>query len=301
INCGAIPEDLLESELFGHEKGAFTGAVATKIGRFEAANNGTIFLDEVGDMSPGLQVKILRVLQEKEFERVGGRNTIKVDVRVVAATNQDLEQAVEEKRFRKDLYYRLNVIPVHLPPLKEREEDIALLATEFLKRISHRKKKHIKGITPEAMRMLEAYSWPGNIRELENLIERLVVLKDDFSSITPKDLPEKIRGRGDSEPVGTMLSAAPRLLPAGAASGIIDFNGLVASFERELILNALNSSACVKKKAAESLNLNRTTLIEKLKRIGLSDKLDPSDGADSTHRPAGVYAAEARKGASGSA
>ena len=164
INCGAIPEDLLESELFGHEKGAFTGAVATKIGRFEAADNGTIFLDEVGDMSPGLQVKILRVLQEKEFERVGGRNTIKVDVRVVAATNQDLEQAVEEKRFRKDLYYRLNVIPIHLPPLKERKEDIALLAAEFLKRISHRKKKHIKGITPEAVRMFEAYSWPGNIR-----------------------------------------------------------------------------------------------------------------------------------------
>ncbi len=301
INCGAIPEDLLESELFGHEKGAFTGAVAAKIGRFEAADNGTIFLDEVGDMSPGLQVKILRVLQEKEFERVGGRNTIKVDVRVVAATNQDLEQAVEEKRFRKDLYYRLNVIPIRLPSLKERKEDIALLATEFLKRLSHRKKKHIKGITPEAVRMFEAYSWPGNIRELENLIERLVVLKDDFSSITPKDLPEKIRGRAVAEPAGPMLSAAPGLPPAGTGSGIIDFNGLVASFERELILNALNSSEWVKKKAAESLSLNRTTLIEKMKRIGLSDKLDPSEGADSTHHPAGAYAAEARKGASGSA
>ncbi len=293
INCGAIPEDLLESELFGHEKGAFTGAVATKIGRFEAANTGTIFLDEVGDMSPGLQVKILRVLQEKEFERVGGRNTIKVDVRVVAATNQDLEKAVEEKKFRKDLYYRLNVIPVHLPPLRERKEDIALLATEFLKRMAHRKKKHIKGVTPEALRMLEGYSWPGNIRELENLMERLVVLKEDFSAITPRDLPEKIRGRAVAEPAGIVSSAA--------TSGVIDFNGLVASFERELILNALNSTEWVKKKAAESLNLNRTTLIEKMKRIGLSDKLDPSECADSTPRQAGVYAGEPRKGASGSA
>ncbi|MEK7774118.1 MAG: sigma-54 dependent transcriptional regulator, partial [Deltaproteobacteria bacterium] len=175
INCGAIPEDLLESELFGYEKGAFTGAIATKIGRFEAADHGTVFLDEIGDMSAGLQVKILRVLQEKEIERVGGRNSIKVDVRVVAATNIDLEVAVDEKRFRKDLYYRLNVIPIHLPQLKQRREDIPLLISHFMEKIGKRKKKQIKGIAPETMNILEAYEWPGNIRELENLIERLMV------------------------------------------------------------------------------------------------------------------------------
>ncbi|HXI10727.1 MAG TPA: sigma-54 dependent transcriptional regulator [Thermodesulfobacteriota bacterium] len=270
INCAAIPEDLLESELFGYEKGAFTGAIATKIGRFEAANEGTVFLDEIGDMSPGLQVKILRVLQEKEFERVGGRSTIKVDVRVVAATNQDLERAVEEKKFRNDLYYRLNVIPIHLPPLRERKEDVALLVNHFIEKIAQRKKKTIKGINSEALRSLEGYDWPGNIRELENLVERLVVLKEPDSFITLKDLPEKIR-KGAVDTASTSITFSTEGL---------DFNTAVDNFERNLILDALNRVNGVKKKAAEILNLNRTTLIEKMKRKGLLDHIDPSESSN---------------------
>ncbi|MFQ5465389.1 MAG: sigma-54-dependent transcriptional regulator [Thermodesulfobacteriota bacterium] len=262
INCGAIPEDLLESELFGHEKGAFTGAIATKIGRFEAADKGTVFLDEIGEMSPSLQVKILRVLQEKEFERVGGRETIKVDVRVVAATNQDLEKAVEEKRFREDLFYRLNVIPLCLPPLRERREDVPLLAAEFMKRICGCKNKTLHGIAPEAMALLESYDWPGNVRELENLIERLVVLKDEGETVTPADLTEKIRGK--AEGAGALRTIT---LPSDG----VDFNMAVYKFERDLILNALDHVDGVKKKAAEYLNLNRTTLIEKMKRMGITE------------------------------
>ncbi len=271
INCAAIPEDLLESELFGYEKGAFTGAIATKIGRFEAAHEGTVFLDEIGDMSPGLQVKILRVLQEKEFERVGGRSSIKVDVRVVAATNQDLERAVEEKKFRNDLYYRLNVIPIHLPPLRERKEDVALLVSHFIDKIALRKKKTVKGIHPEALKMLERYDWPGNIRELENLVERLVVLKEPDTFISVKDLPDKIR-KGSLETYGASAVSF-------SAEGL-DFNAAVDNFEKDLILSALSKVNGVKKKAAEILNLNRTTLIEKMKRKGLLDHLDPSESAN---------------------
>lgn len=273
INCAAIPEDLLESELFGYEKGAFTGAIATKIGRFEAANEGTVFLDEIGDMSPGLQVKILRVLQEKEFERVGGRSSIKVDVRVVAATNIDLERAVEEKKFRNDLYYRLNVIPIHLPPLRERSEDVLLLVNHFIEKIALRKKKTVKGVNPDALKALEGYDWPGNIRELENLVERLVVLKEPDTFVSLKDLPEKIR-KGSVEALGAGAVAF-------RAEGL-DFNTAVDNFEKDLILSALNRVNGVKKKAAEILNLNRTTLIEKMKRKGLLDHLDPSESTNET-------------------
>ena len=266
INCGAIPEDLLESELFGHEKGAFTGAVATKIGRFEAADHGTIFLDEIGDMSPGLQVKILRVLQEKQLVRVGGGTQIKIDARVVAATNQDLELAVEEKRFRKDLYYRLNVIPVNLTSLRSRKEDVPVLAKEFLAKISERKKKNIRGITGEALDMLGAYDWPGNVRELENIMERVIVLKDDDGVITTRDLPEKLRAAS----VQAGAQAAVEFPPDG-----IDFNSSVANYERELIVDALGKANGVKKKAAEYLRLNRTTLIEKMKRMDILDSDRP--------------------------
>jgi len=265
INCGAIPEDLLESELFGYEKGAFTGAIATKIGRFEAADQGTVFLDEIGDMSPGLQVKILRVLQEKEFERVGGRSTIKVDVRVVAATNLDLEKAVEEKKFRNDLYYRLNVIPIHLPPLRDRKEDIPVLVEHFIEKMAKRKKKSIKGVNAEALRAFEAFDWPGNIRELENLMERLIVLKEEGSLITPRDLPEKIR-----QSKNPVIAPSQAALPAEG----FDFNEAVDNYERELIVSALQRVNGIKKKAAEYLNLNRTTLIEKMKRKGLLDQYD---------------------------
>ncbi len=271
INCAAIPEDLLESELFGHEKGAFTGAIATKIGRFEAADKGTLFLDEIGDMGMSLQVKILRVLQEKTFMRVGGSVPIHVDVRVVAATNQDLEKAVEEKRFRKDLYYRLNVIPIHLPPLRERRDDIAVLAAHFVGRISTQKKKNVKGIDPDAQRLLEAWDWPGNVRELENIVERFIVLKDNDGHVTAMDLPERIRD--------SVKAAYSRASAQSSLSGKVDFNAAVDNFERELIVSALNRVNGVKKKAAEYLGLNRTTLIEKMKRKGLIGQGDSLNDA----------------------
>jgi len=177
VNCGAIPEELLESELFGHEKGAFTGAIRTRPGKFELAQGGTIFLDEIGDMSPALQVKLLRVIQEKQYDRVGGVKTITADVRIIAATNQHLEMLVKEKKFREDLYYRINVIPIDLPPLRERGLDIAILANHFLKKFNEEKGRNVKRFTPEAINALLAYAWPGNVRELENLVEMLVVMK----------------------------------------------------------------------------------------------------------------------------
>ncbi len=187
INCGAIPETLLETELFGHEKGAYTGAVTSRVGKFEAASGGTIFLDEVGDMSPAMQVKLLRVLQEKTIERVGGTRPIKVDVRVIAATNRDLRQAIREGSFREDLFYRLSVVPIHLPPLRERPEDIPILAQHFLERACARYRKTIRGFTPQAQRKLRRYSWPGNVRELEFCIERAVILCTG-EEITAQDL-----------------------------------------------------------------------------------------------------------------
>ncbi len=259
INCGAIPEDLLESELFGYEKGAFTGAISTRIGRFEAANHGTVFLDEIGDMSMGLQVKILRVLQEREFERIGGNSTIKVDIRVLAATNQDLDKAVEERRFREDLYYRLNVIPISLPPLRTRGEDIALLCRYFLDALSTRKNKIISTIAADAMEALNEYAWPGNVREMVNIMERLIVL-NETGTITLDDLPSTItKNKADifQSPMATLPSDG------------LDFNLAVDDFERRLIKSALSRADGVKKKAADYLNLNRTTLIEKMKRKGL--------------------------------
>ena len=193
INCGAIPEDLLESELFGHEKGAFTGATAQRLGRFELANGGTIFLDEIGEMRPALQVKILRVLQEREFERIGGTRTIKVDVRIIAATNKNLEDLVARQQFRDDLYWRLNVIPITLPPLRERLSDMPLLVAHFIAHFNAEKKQQLTGITPEALQMLQSYHWPGNVRELENAVERIAILKGsghDYAGRSPrKNLP----------------------------------------------------------------------------------------------------------------
>ena len=191
VNCGAIPRDLLESELFGHEKGAFTHALRSRPGRFELADGGTIFLDEIGEMEPGLQVKILRVLQEKEIERVGGTGCRKVDVRIVAATNRDLEAAVAAGTFREDLYYRLNVIPIHLPPLRERGQDVLLLARHFLGRFCRKKERPPLELSPVVQRVLLAYAWPGNVRELENVMERLSVLVDGHV-VAPEDLPARL-------------------------------------------------------------------------------------------------------------
>jgi len=193
VNCGAIPSTLLESELFGYEKGAFTGAVKRKLGKFELANKGTIFLDEIGEMDKNMQVKLLRVLQQKEFDRVGGEETVRVDVRIIAATNRNLEEMVHQGTFRDDLYYRLNVIPLILPPLRERVEDIPLLVEHFLERVSAEQQKRVQGITPEAMEVLMAYKWPGNVRELENVIERVVTLMDT-AMITVETLPSYLTG-----------------------------------------------------------------------------------------------------------
>ena len=259
VNCGAIPEDLLESELFGYEKGAFTGALKTRIGRFELANGGTVFLDEIGDMSPALQVKILRVLQEHEFERLGGVKSIKVDIRVIAATHRDLEKAVKQGTFREDLYYRLNVIPFILPPLRERGSDIPLLTNHFIGKFNIEKKQNINGISPEALKCLTRYHWPGNVRELENLIERLVILKGE-GVIEQEDLPEKLLGAEWSDAVPSMD------IPDSG----ISFNTAVSEFERELILRALKKTNWIKNRAAKLLQLKRTTLVEKMKKIQLT-------------------------------
>ncbi|HEX6728169.1 MAG TPA: sigma-54 dependent transcriptional regulator [Nitrospira sp.] len=263
VNCGAIPENLLESELFGHEKGAFTGATHSRMGRFELANGGTIFLDEIGEMSLPLQVKLLRVLQEREFERVGGSRTIHVDVRIVAATNQDLETLVEEKRFRKDLFYRLNVIPIVIPPLRERRSDIPLLIDHFLTRFNQSKHTEISGLAPDAIRTLTEYDWPGNIRELENMIERLVVLKKR-GVLSIGDLPEKICRRSSGS---ELTERFIRFNEDG-----INLSSEVELYEKHLIMEALRKANGVTARAAQLLHLNRTTLVEKLKRKGVDPR-----------------------------
>lgn len=260
INCGAIPEDLLESELFGHVKGAFTGAIRARPGRFEIANGGTIFLDEIGDMSPKLQVKLLRVLQERCFEPVGSQQSIPVDVRVIAATHRNLEEEIEAGRFREDLYYRLNVIPLHLAPLRERGEDILLLTDNFLSRFNQQKNANIHAISEDAKRAMLAYHWPGNVRELQNLIERITTLKRE-GKIELEDLPNR------------MLSDKDRVLQSFQmdmqSASNIDLKATVDEFESHLILSALNRFNWNKNQAANFLAMNRTTLVEKIKKKGL--------------------------------
>jgi DNA-binding NtrC family response regulator len=271
INCGAIPETLLESELFGHVKGAFTGAHQTRIGRFEQAHKGTIFLDEIATMSPALQVKLLRVLQEREFERVGGMETIKVDVRIIAATSANLKEMVERNEFRSDLYYRLNVIPVHLSALRDRREDIPLLTKHFVKKYCQGSNMEIKTAAQEAMKMLMNYSWPGNIRQLENAIERAVALVGPRNVILPSDLPAEV------QKTSANLFLSEIYIPDEG----VNFNTEVSNVEKELIMQSLRKSGGNKKQAAKLLNLKRTTLIEKLKRLNLMDHLnqEPSEKA----------------------
>lgn len=263
VNCGAIPENLLESELFGHEKGAFTGATHARMGRFELAHGGTIFLDEIGEMSLPLQVKLLRVLQEREFERVGGNRTIHVDVRIIAATNQDLEAMVDERRFRQDLFYRLNVIPIVIPPLRERRTDIPLLIDHFLNRFNESKHTEVVGLEDEALRLLTEYDWPGNIRELENMMERLVVLKKQ-GVLASEDLPQKISRRSM---IPELKEQFIRLSEDG-----IHLSREVEQYEKHLIMEALRKANGVTSRAAQLLHLNRTTLVEKLKRKGVDPR-----------------------------
>jgi transcriptional regulator with GAF, ATPase, and Fis domain len=249
LNCAAIPLDLLESELFGHEKGAFTGAIAQKIGRFELADKGTLFLDEVGDIPPALQPKLLRVLQEQEFERLGSARTHQVDVRLVAATNRDLTDMVKRNEFRSDLYYRLNVFPVMLPPLRERREDIPALVTHFAEIFGRRMGKQIEHIPPATMSALSSYHWPGNIRELQNLVERAVILSND--GVLPNSLPE-------TGAQHVVVNAPPTTL---------------RDSERALILRTLEAVGWViggPKGAAAKLGLKRTTLIHKMQKLGIS-------------------------------
>jgi sigma-54 dependent transcriptional regulator, flagellar regulatory protein len=275
INCGAIPRELLESELFGHEKGAFTHAIRSRPGRFELADGGTIFLDEIGEMDLSLQVKILRALQEKEIERVGGTSTKKVDVRVVAATNRDLEIEVAAGRFREDLFYRLNVIPLHLPPLRERGEDVMALAEHFLRGFCQIRERKLLILGAQAKSMLVGYSWPGNVRELENFMERLSILCEG-PQVTPEALPEKIQRAAGLEPKEALI---PTGTPQGfrwpglkdmrdKAQGLKEF---LDEIEERLLQEALAEAAGVKNQAAELLGIKRTTLIEKLKKRNLLD------------------------------
>jgi transcriptional regulator with PAS, ATPase and Fis domain len=255
INCGAIPENLLESELFGHLRGAFTGATSSKQGKFELADSGTIFLDEIGDMSADLQVKVLKVLEEGEFEQVGGAKTIKVDVRIVAATHRDLSEEVQKGNFREDLYYRLYVIPVMLPSLRERRSDIPFLISHFLEQFNQKNNRSVHEISEEVLDMLMSHSWPGNVRELKNMMERLVVLKGS-GEISARDLPSEIKSTHKFEP-----STAIEISDEG-----ICLNSAVTEFEKALILQSLEKTKWVKNKAAKLLHLNRTTLVEKIKR-----------------------------------
>jgi len=265
LNCAAIPLDLLESELFGHEKGAFTGAIAQKIGRFEMADKGTLFLDEVGDIPPALQPKLLRVLQEQEFERLGSGRTHKVDVRLVAATNRDLVKMVARGQFRSDLYYRLNVFPILLPALRERREDIPVLVTHFVKVFSRRMGKQVESIPPETMAAFQWYSWPGNIRELQNLVERAVILSRD--GVLPNPLPQ--------QQTELMIPSLHRTRPFQSSTALEDS-------KRCLILEALEQVGWIvggPRGAAAKLGLKRTTLLAKMRRLGISRPI-PQDGTD---------------------
>ena len=260
INCGAIPRELLESELFGHVKGAFTGALSNRMGRFEVANKGTLFLDEIGDMDISLQVKLLRVLQEKLYEPVGSTKTVEADARIIAATNINLEKAVKNGQFREDLYYRLNVIPIHIPALRERQSDIPSLLYHFIEDFNQTRGRKISGFSDEAMELLFHYNWPGNIRELENLVERLTIIKGS-GEIQASDLPIKYRGSNTQAKFNPSSVDIPE-------SGM-DFNSAVDRYENALILKALEKTGWNRNQAAILLKLNRTTLVEKIKKKGL--------------------------------
>jgi len=269
VNCAAIPKDLVESELFGYERGAFTGAVGSKPGRFELADTGTLFLDEIGEVPVEMQVKLLRALQESEFERVGGIKTIRVDVRLVAATNRDLKQLIAEGRFREDLYYRLAVVPIALPPLRERREDIPPLVRHFIEKYDQRLGKRVEGIEDAAMALLLDYAWPGNIRELENLMERSVLFADG-PVIHAGSLPDSLRERGahPSGPIAAVGHLGAIAAPSGASMKEI-VRHAQAELERELIARALEETGGNVTRAAKRLQISRKSLQVKMKELGL--------------------------------
>jgi DNA-binding NtrC family response regulator len=282
VNCGALTESLLESELFGHVKGSFTGAVDNRTGRFEAAHTGSIFLDEINSTSPKLQVKLLRVLQEGEFERVGDTRTNKVDTRIVAATNRDLLDEIDAGRFREDLYYRLNVVPIYLPPLRERREDIPILVEFFLKRYVEQNRRDVKRVQPEAMRRLREHDWPGNVRELQNYVERGVVLGEG-PELTVEHLPPQLRGESPPRPIrsrgGDPAALASELVRQGLRAAGPQANNLydriVGLVERELIEQVLASCERVQIKAAARLGINRNTLHKKLSEYRIDENDSP--------------------------
>lgn len=263
INCGAIPENLMESELFGHEKGAFTGAYERKIGKFQEANNGTIFLDEIAEMKPELQVKLLRVLQEKKFMPVGSNREIKTNARIIAATNQNLEKMIEEGTFREDLFYRLNVMPIFMPPLRERKEDIEALAHFFIKKFSQKHHSQITGIEDEALEAMKRYNWPGNIRELENAIERAFIVENG-NKISLKSLPEHIQ-KAPQEPHTNFY------IPQ-KYSGPLDFDKFKSITEKEFIENALRANKGRINKTVAQANIPKNTLLRKIKKYGINVK-----------------------------
>jgi sigma-54 specific flagellar transcriptional regulator A len=277
VNCGAIPADLLESELFGHEKGAFTGAISARQGRFEMAEGGTLFLDEIGDMSMPMQVKILRVLQERTYERVGSNRTLQANVRIVAATHRDLEEAIGDNRFREDLYYRLNVFPIEMPPLRERREDVPVLITDLITRMEKEKRGSVR-LTPTAVTALTQYSWPGNVRELANLVERLAILFP-YGLVDVAELPDKFRPSGKIEPLPELLAAEKEAVseaesvPRGELARLpqegVDLKAYLASVELSFIRQALDEADGVVAHAAQRLKMRRTTLVEKLRKYGL--------------------------------
>ena len=285
VNCGAIPAELLESELFGHEKGAFTGAITSRAGRFELANGGTLFLDEIGDMPLPMQVKLLRVLQERTFERVGSNKTQNVDVRIIAATHENLEKMIEDGTFREDLYYRLNVFPIEMAPLRERVEDIALLLNELISRMEHEKRGSIR-FNSAAIMSLCRHDWPGNVRELANLVERLAIMHP-YGVIGVGELPKKFRHVDDEDEqlasslreeleeraainAGLPGMDAPAMLPAEG----LDLKDYLANLEQGLIQQALDDAGGVVARAAERLRIRRTTLVEKMRKYGMSRRDD---------------------------
>ena len=289
VNCGALTESLLESELFGHVKGSFTGAVDNRTGRFEAAHTGSIFLDEINSTSPKLQVKLLRVLQEGEFERVGDNNTKKVDTRIIAATNRDLLEEIEGNRFREDLYYRLNVVPIYLPPLRERRDDVELLVVSFLHRYAEQNRREMRRVHPEAMRLLREHDWPGNVRELQNYVERAVILGTG-PELTVEHLPPQLRGQTAPRPIrprsgGDQTALCTELVRQGISSAGPNANDLhdriVGRVERELIQQVLQTCDRVQIKAAARLGINRNTLHKKLAEY----RIDESDAGPGVLSP----------------